>query len=263
MVAGSLLRDSLTSVRPAAPQPSLTSDLSDPSGNAEPGPQMVVRSRSRDPLTSAGQPVLSPTLADVPAAALSFISPRDELLPSSGSDASPRDTPIVDTPRPRTLVRTFEMPLSAYVVNSEVVPRTLGTSEADGSLQPPPRSELGAVGGPSVAPVPIVPQPGVSGLIPPAGTSAGFTDRRSVRSESEDNMQSVHSRRSERSRRSAYESGSERDFSTERADPVLTPPPSKDATFAIQSPPPWKWKKKEGGDVTESWLRQETPRSGI
>ncbi len=119
------------------------------------------------------------------------------------------------------------MPLSAHVVNSEVVPRTLGTSEAGASLQPPPRSELGAVGGPSVAPVPIVPQPGVSGLIPPAGTSARFTDRRSVRSESEDDMQSVHSRRSERSRRSAYESGSEREHSTERADLVLSPAPQQ------------------------------------
>ncbi len=48
MVAGSPLRDSLMSVGPPAPQLSITSELSNPSGNAEPGPQMVVGSRSRD-----------------------------------------------------------------------------------------------------------------------------------------------------------------------------------------------------------------------
>jgi hypothetical protein len=266
MVAGSPLWDSLTSVGPPAPQLSVTSELSNLSGNAEPGPQMVVGSRSRDlltfvgqpehqpslsrlsetqdsdiapgpqmvagsrprdPLTSVGQPVLPPTLFDAPAAALSFISSRDELLHSGGSDACPRDTPIVDTPRPRTLVRTFEVPLSAHVVNAEIVSRTLGASEAGGSLQPPPRPESSAVGGPNVAPAPVVPQPGGSGSVPPAGTSTGFTDRRSAHSESEDDMQSVHSRRSERSRRSAYESESEYDYSTERADPVLAPAPQQ------------------------------------
>jgi hypothetical protein len=267
MVAGSPLRDSLTSVGPPAPQLSTTSELTNPSGNAEPGPQMVAgscsrdlltfagqsehqpsllrlsetrnsdivpgpqmvaRSRSRDPLTSVGQPAHPPSLIDAPAAALSFISPQDELLPSGGSDTSPRDTPIVDTPRPRTLVRTFEMPLSAHVVNAEIVSRTLGASEASGSLQPPPRPESSAVGGSNVAPVPVVPQPGCSGSIPPIpGTSTGFTDRRSAHSESEDDMQSVHSRRSERSRRSAYESESEHDYSTERADPALAPAPQQ------------------------------------
>jgi hypothetical protein len=138
---------------------------------------MVAGSRSRDPLTSVGQPAL-PSLIDAPAAALSFISPRDELLPSGGSDASPLDIPIVDTPHPRTLVRTFEMPLSAHVVNAEIVSRTLGNSEAGSPLQPLPWPELSAVGGSNVAPVPVVPQPGGSGSIPPAGTSTGFTDRR-------------------------------------------------------------------------------------
>ncbi len=119
------------------------------------------------------------------------------------------------------------MPLSAHVVNAEIVSRMLGTSEAGSSLQPPPRPESSTVGGPNVVPVPVVPQPGGSGSIPPAGTSTGFTDRRSVHSESEDDMQSVHSCRSERSRRSAYESESERDYSTERVDPDLAPAPQQ------------------------------------
>jgi hypothetical protein len=40
-------------------------------------------------------------------------------------------------------------------------------------------------------------------------------------------MQSIHSRRSERSRRSAYESESEHDYGTERADPALAPAPQQ------------------------------------
>ncbi len=40
-------------------------------------------------------------------------------------------------------------------------------------------------------------------------------------------MQSIHSRRSERSRRSTYQSESEHDYSTERIDPVLTPAPQQ------------------------------------
>jgi hypothetical protein len=231
MVAGSLLRDSLTSVGQPAPQLSTTSELSNPNSDAEPGQQMVAESRSRDPLTSVGQPAHQPSLTDAPATALSFISPQDELFPSGGSDASPRDTPIVDTPRPRTLVRTFEMPLSAHVVNAEIVSRTLSSSEAGGSLQPPPRYDSNAVGGSNTAHVPVVPQPGGPGPIPPAGTSTSFTGQWSAHSESEDDMQSIHSHRSERSRRSTYQSESEHDYSTERIDPVLKPAPQQRRRF--------------------------------
>jgi hypothetical protein len=227
MVAGSRSRDPLTFVGQPEHQLSLPRLPETRISDTVPGPQMVAGSLLQDSLTSVGNPAHQPSLIDAPVTALSFILPRDELLPSGRSDASPRDTPIVDTPRPRTLVRTFEIPLSAHVVNAEIVSRTLGSSEAGASLQPPPRHESNTVGGSNLAPVPVVPQPGGPDPIPPVGTGAGFTGQRSAHSESEDDMQSIHSHRSERSRRSTYQSESEHDYSTERIDPVPKPAPQQ------------------------------------
>jgi hypothetical protein len=85
MVAGSPLRDSLTSVGHPVPQLSTTSELSNPSGNAEPGPQMVARSRSRNSLTFVGQPEHQPSLLRLPETRISDIVPGPQMVAESRS----------------------------------------------------------------------------------------------------------------------------------------------------------------------------------
>jgi hypothetical protein len=118
---------------------------------------MVTESRSRDQSTFVGQPVsqLSSTMMPNTRPNLSMLG--DELLPSSGSDTSRPRAPLEETVRPRTLVRSFETPLSAHVVNAEVMPRLPGpnlpTIPAGGLLEVGPviLPQFGSIatGGPS------------------------------------------------------------------------------------------------------------------
>jgi hypothetical protein len=128
MVTEFHLRDQSTSdVRPA-PQPSLVTISELRISEAGANPHMVTEFRSRDQSTFVGQPASQLSSTTIPNTRPNLSMLRDELLPSSGSDTSQPRAPLEETVRPRTLVRSFETPLSAHVVNAEVVPRLPGPS---------------------------------------------------------------------------------------------------------------------------------------
>ncbi len=236
MVTESRSRDQSTSdVRPV-PQPSLVTISELRISKAGANPQMVTEFRSRDQSTFVGQPVSQLSSTTMPNTRPNLSMLRDELLPSSGSDTSRPRAPLEETVRPRTLVRSFEMPLSAHVVNAEVVPRLPGpnlpTIPAGGLLLeagPVILPQFGSIategpsgvtpgGGGTSAPVPVVPQPGYQPL--PAGGGERPTTRRAARSESEDDVHSIRSHGSARSRQSEYRTETDRDYSTERDEPA-------------------------------------------
>jgi hypothetical protein len=159
MVTESRLRDQSTSdVRPAL-HPSLVTISELRISEAGANSQMVAESRLWDQSTFVGQPVSQPSLILMPDTRPNLSMVRDELLPSSGSDTSRPRAPLEETVRPRTLVRSFEAPISAHVVNAEVVLRPPGPSfstiPSGGSLEAGPvvTPQLGstAMEGPSGA----------------------------------------------------------------------------------------------------------------
>jgi hypothetical protein len=142
MVTESRLRDQSTSDEHLVPQPSLVTISELRISEAGANPQMVTESLSRDQSTFVGQPVSQPSPTMMPDTRPNLSLLRDELLPSSGSDTSRPRAPLEETVRPRTLVRSFETPISAHVVNAEVVPRppgpSLSTIPSGGSLESGP-----------------------------------------------------------------------------------------------------------------------------
>jgi hypothetical protein len=240
MVTESRSRDQSTSDERPVPQPSLVTISELRISEAGANPQMVTEFRSRDQSTFGGQPVSQLSSTTMPNSHSNLSMLQDELLPSSSSDTSRPRAPLEETLRPRTLVRSFEMPFSAHVVNAEVVPQLPGPSsssatagallDADPVILPQYGSTItggpsgvNPVGGRPTAPVPVVRQPGYQPI--PAGGGEGFTSRRTRRSESEDDMHSVRSHGSARSRRSDYRTETDRDYSTERDEPAPRPTP--------------------------------------